>query len=74
MDEPFELPPDKPLTLAAYDAGPPQVGYVESIAVGDTLPDMPIFLEPERWVAAPLEASYATAWESFPAPLKKLLD
>ena len=35
IEEDFTLPPDKPLTLAAYDAGPLQVAYVESVAVGD---------------------------------------
>jgi hypothetical protein len=70
----FALPADKPLTLAAYDAGPPQVAYVEPIAVGEPLAEMPIFLRPEYYVPAPLEATYQTAWESFPAALKGLLD
>ena len=43
-EENYELPADKPLTLAAYDAGPDWVAYVESVAVGDVLPDMPLFL------------------------------
>ena len=72
-EEDFELPADKPLTLAAYDAGPPQTAYVEFVGVGDMLPDMPIFLQSERYVNAPLEATYQAAWESFPGPLKKLL-
>ena len=32
------------MTLAAYDAGPPTVAYVEPVGVGDVLPDMPLFL------------------------------
>ncbi len=59
-EEDFELPPDQPLVLAAYDAGPPRVAYVEPIAVGDVLPDMPLFLKPEFYVPAPLEATYQT--------------
>jgi hypothetical protein len=43
-DEEFTLPPDKPLTLAAYAAGTETVAYVEPVAVGDLLPDMPVFL------------------------------
>ncbi|HKI20504.1 MAG TPA: DUF4058 family protein, partial [Isosphaeraceae bacterium] len=35
---------DKPLTLVAYDAGPPKTCYVEPVAVGDTLVEMPLFL------------------------------
>jgi hypothetical protein len=74
VDEPFELPPDKPLTLAAYQAGPVKVAYVEPVAVGDSLPSMPIFLEPEFYVPAPLEETYQTTWGVFPGALKGLLD
>ena len=73
-DDDFTLPPDKPLTLAAYAAGPIKTAYVEPIAVGDVLPDMPLFLLPELYVPAPLDATYQTTWNVFPAPLKGLLD
>jgi hypothetical protein len=73
-EEDFELPPGKPLTLAAYDAGPPHVAYVESVAVGDPLPDMPLFLEPGIYVPAPLERTYQATWDVFPAALKGLLE
>lgn len=73
-EEDFEVPPDKPLTLAAYDAGPPLVAYVESVAVGDALPAMPLFLKPEVYVPAPLEATYQATWSVFPAQLKGLLE
>ena len=74
VDEDFELPAGKPLSLASYDAGPPQTVYGEFIAVGDTLPEMPIFLRPGYYVPAPLEASYEATWSFFPAPMKKLLE
>jgi hypothetical protein len=74
VEEEFELPLDKPLTLGAYDAGPPRVAYVEPIAVGDALPDMPIFLRPDIYVSAPLDATYQTTWSVFPAALKGLLE
>ncbi len=74
-DEPFTLPPDKPLTLAAYTVGATAtVAYVEPVAVGDTLPDMPVFLTPDRYVPCPLETTYQTAWEQFPAPLRGPLE
>jgi hypothetical protein len=73
LEEDFALPDDKPLTLAAYDAGPPRVAYVEPVAVGDVLPAMPLFLKPEFYVPAPLEATYQATWKVFPAPLKGLL-
>ena len=73
-DEPFALPPDKPLTLAAYAVWPDTAAYIEPVAVGDVLPDMPIFLTAEEWIPCPLEATYQTAWEQFPAPLKGPLE
>lgn len=73
-DEAFTLPADKPLTLAAYAAGTETVAYVEPVAVGDALPDMPVFLTADRYVPCPLEAPYQTAWEQFPAPLKGPLE
>ena len=73
-DEAFALPVGKPLTLAAYQGGPLHVAYVEPVAVGDALPDMPLFLEPEVYIPAPLEATYQAAWALFPVPLKGLLE
>jgi hypothetical protein len=73
-EESFTLPPDKPLTLAAYAAGTETVAYVEPVAVGDALPEMPVFLTADRYVPCPLEETYRTAWEQFPAPLKAPLE
>jgi hypothetical protein len=69
-DEPFELPADKQRTLAAYAAGPPIAAYVEPLAVGDAMPDMPIFLSPDRYVPCPLESTYQQSWSVFPEALK----
>jgi Protein of unknown function (DUF4058) len=75
VEEDFELPADKRLTLAAYDAGPPPTAYIELVAVGDTLPDMPIFLKPDFYVPTPLDQTYWTTWdEFFPAPMKRLVE
>ena len=73
-EEPFELPPDKPLTLAAYAAGSEKVAYVENVAVGDRLPDMPIFLTPDHYVPCPPEPSYQATWGVFPGVLKGRLE
>jgi len=75
VEKDFELPADQRLTLAAYDAGPPQIAYVELAAVGDNLPDMPLFLKPDYYVRAPLEDTYRMTWDDFfPAALKGLLE
>jgi hypothetical protein len=73
-EEPFELPADKPLTLVAYSAGPTKMAYVEPVAVGDVLPDMPVFLTPDFHAPAPLEATYMTTWEVCPEPMRELLE
>lgn len=74
QDEPFQLPPDKPLTLAAYAVGTETVAYIEPVAVGDALPDMPLFLTGDHYIPCPLESTYQTAWHQFPAPLKGPLE
>jgi Protein of unknown function (DUF4058) len=73
-DEPFTLPEAKPLTLVAYTAGTELVAYVEPLAVGDELRDMPIFLTADRYVPCPLEKTYRQAWDAYPAPLKPPLE
>jgi hypothetical protein len=74
VEEDFELPADQHLTIAVYGAGPPPVACIEPIAVGDALPEMPIFLKTEFYVPAPLEENYRTTWDDFfPAPMKRLL-
>lgn len=66
-------PPDKPLTVAAFDAGEPLTAYVESLAVGDPLPEAPLFLAPGWYVNVPLEETYRSSWEVTPQPIRDLL-
>jgi hypothetical protein len=73
-DEPFELPSDKRLTFVAYASGTETVAYIEPVAVGDPLPDMPIFLAPDRYVMCPLESTYRSTWDVFPAVLRGPLE
>ena len=35
--------------------------FIETIAVGEALPDMPLFLEPEAHILIPLEMTYQVA-------------
>lgn len=59
----FTPPKDKPLTLAAYSSGKEIVAYVDPLAAGDPLPDMPLFLEPDEYVYVPLERAYQIAYD-----------
>ena len=61
-----EVPSDKPLTLAAYEAGNVLRYFVEPVAVGDSLIDMPLFLEPGAHVDVPLNAVYESAFAAVP--------
>jgi hypothetical protein len=67
-------PAGKPLTLVAYDAGVPKTAYVERVAVGDTLIDMPLFLAPGWYVNVPLEATYMAAWSGVPRRFRETLE
>ena len=41
--------------------------------IGDSLPDMPLFLESEIYVPIPLEATYQSMWQVLPSAVKELL-
>jgi hypothetical protein len=73
-DDSYVAPPDKPLTLAAYSAGPRQTAYIEPLAVGDPLTSMPLFLTPSTYVTIPLEETYRTAYRGVPRRWRELLD
>jgi hypothetical protein len=73
-DDAFVAPPDRPLTLAAYSAGLATSAYVEPVAVGDLLPDMPLFLNPGTYVPVPLEATYQAAWRGVPQRWRRVVE
>lgn len=66
-DTPGDRPADKPLTAASYDAGNLSAAYVAPLAVGDPLPEMPLFIRPGVYIPCPLEESYMTSWAALPA-------
>ena len=50
------------MTLVAYQSGLTVKAYVEPLAVGVTLAEMPLFLEPGAHVRVPLEETYRNAF------------
>jgi hypothetical protein len=70
----FDLPPDKPLTLATYQVEPIATAYAETLAVGDRLPDMPLFLYNAHHIYVPLEETYQTTWNVLPIEIRNLLE
>jgi hypothetical protein len=72
MKSDFALPPDRPLTLAAYRGNPCLEAFIEPAAVGGSLAEMPLFLPRDEYVLVPLEATYQAEWAEF--PLKELFE
>ena len=72
--EEYVVPADRPLTLASYRAVTPAEVYVEQLATGDPLPEMPLFLEPETYFYVPLESTYQAAFQDMPAHLRDVLE
>jgi hypothetical protein len=61
-EQEFMFPEGKNRILASYEAGAMLAYYVEPIGVGDSLPDMPLFLTGGWQVPVPLEATYQATW------------
>ncbi len=70
----YDLPTEEPLTLASYTAGPQLDVYLEHVAVGAALPEMPLFLRPDRYVNVPLEPTYQAAYEGLPGFWRGVLE
>jgi hypothetical protein len=72
---PFDArPADHPLTVASYDATAALTAYVDPVAVGEPLPDAPLFLAPGWSINVPLERTYMAAWDVTPEPLRDLVE
>lgn len=61
-DESYTPPPERPLTLVAYQAGATGRAYVQPAAVGEPFPAMPLFLSPGFYINVPLESTYLAAF------------
>jgi hypothetical protein len=70
----YTPPTAKPLTLVAYESGLSVKAYIEPLAVGDLLTDMPLFLEPNAHVVVPLESTYQSAYAAVPRRWRKVLE
>jgi hypothetical protein len=71
---PYDLPADEPLTIASYSAGQPAKAYLEHLSMGGALPDMPLFLQSDRYVSVPLESTYQAAYCGVPAFWREVLE
>lgn len=64
----------RPFSLASYVARPLAEAYVEYLALGEELPEMPLFLQVDSYVNVPLEPTYQAAHRGSPVHLRQILD
>ena len=64
----YRQPTDKPLTLVSYEADEilGVTAYIEPIAVGDPLPEMPLYVSLDGYVSVPLQETYDRAFAALP--------
>jgi len=70
LEEDFAFPPGKDRILASYETGGERAAYIEPIAVGDVMPDMPLFLATGMHILVPLESTYLAAWDASPEEMR----
>lgn len=73
-EDPAALPEGKSLTCVAYITGTGADAFIDFLSVGQPLPQMPLFLTADVYVAVPLDASYQLAWESMPKYWRGVLE
>jgi hypothetical protein len=71
----YDPPAGLPLTLVAYSAGrATKNAFIQPVAVGQSLPEMPLYLTPDGYINVPLEATYQGAYEGVPRFYRKVLE
>ncbi len=72
--EDFEVPAGQNRVLASYEGAGVFSAFIETVGVGDTLPDMPLFIAPGEHIMVPLESSYMAAWTASPNAIHRLVE
>ncbi len=74
LEEEFVFPPGKDRVVASYEVGIENTAYVEPVAVGDVLKDMPLFLSSGLRVRVPLDEPYMAAWAASPTEMRTAVE
>jgi hypothetical protein len=69
----YVLPQERPLTAVAYVGGTVVDAFVGHYAIGEPIPQMPLFLTRENYVQVPLEAAHMAAFEDVPGQYQEVL-
>lgn len=73
-DQDIGWAPGEPVSLVSYAAGPRVEVFLEHVAYGAALPDMPLFLRPDRYIDVPLDTTYQSAYGGMPAYWRDVLE
>jgi hypothetical protein len=67
-DDDYRRPEDKPLTLVGYESkmSAGVTAYIEPAAIGDSLPEMPLYVATDGYVLVPLQPTYDRAFAALP--------
>ena len=72
--EAWVAPSDRPLTLVGYESALTVRAFVQPLAIGDVLIDMPLYLEPDGYVPVPLESTYGRAFDALPKRWRSVVE
>jgi hypothetical protein len=73
-EEDFSFPEGKDRILASYETGGERAAYIEPVAVGDALPNMPLCLANGVYILVPLESTYRATWDANPEELRTAVE
>jgi hypothetical protein len=68
------LAPAKPLSAVSFRVADRVRCYAERFGVGDVLPELPLFYDPDWYVNLPLEATYTAAFAGVPKRWKQVIE
>ena len=74
--EDFDLPSNQNRVLASYEfeMRGAYTSHIETVGVGDSLPEMPLFIAPGVHVLVPLEGPYMAACQDTPDAIHRLVE
>ncbi len=75
-EAPSDSPVDRPLQAVSYEVLESGTirSHVAPLAVGDAMPEMPLFLLPHRFVRLPLQSTYDEAFQTMPRRFAAVLE
>jgi hypothetical protein len=65
---------DEPLGLSSYRCDDVPRAYFQPLAVGQALPEMPVFITPLYYVNVPLDETYAESYRGVPQRWKRVIE